>query len=328
MFNKKNILITGGTGSFGQECVKFLSENYKPNKIIIFSRDENKQYEMQKTFTGKNIRFFIGDIRDKERLRVAMREVNYVIHAAALKHVPIAEYNPTECIKTNINGAENLVETAIEAKVERVLALSTDKAVDPVNLYGATKLCAEKLFIAANNLAGKMNTRFSVVRYGNVLSSRGSVLPFYLDLLKKEINTFPITDVRMTRFFINLPDAVKFVLKSMQLMKKGEIFIPKMPSFKIQDLAYTLNPKVRLKKIGMRPGEKLHEMLISEMDSAHTYELNDLYIILPEILKSNWSNLRRVKTGFIYKSNVNKNFFDKKYIKKLLQKSKINISRK
>ena len=328
MFNKKNILITGGTGSFGKECVKFLSENYRPNKIIIFSRDENKQYEMQKTFTGKNIRFFIGDIRDKERLRVAMREVNYVIHAAALKHVPIAEYNPTECIKTNINGAENLVETAIEAKVERVLALSTDKAVDPVNLYGATKLCAEKLFIAANNLAGKMNTRFSVVRYGNVLSSRGSVLPFYLDLLKKEINTFPITDVRMTRFFINLPDAVKFVLKSMQLMKKGEIFIPKMPSFKIQDLAYTLNPKVRLKKIGMRPGEKLHEMLISEMDSAHTYELNDLYIILPEILKSNWSNLRRVKTGFIYKSNVNKNFFDKKYIKKLLQKSKINISRK
>ena len=190
MFNKKNILITGGTGSFGKECVKFLSQNYKPNKIIIFSRDENKQYEIQKIFTGQNIRFFIGDIRDKERLRVAMREVNYVIHAAALKHVPIAEYNPTECIKTNINGAENLVEAAIDAKVERVLALSTDKAVDPVNLYGATKLCAEKLFIAANNLAGKMKTRFSVVRYGNVLSSRGSVIPLYLDLLKKMLTRF------------------------------------------------------------------------------------------------------------------------------------------
>jgi len=326
MFNKKNILITGGTGSFGKECVKFLSQNYKPNKIIIFSRDENKQYEMQKIFTGQNIRFFIGDIRDKERLRVAMREVNYVIHAAALKHVPIAEYNPTECIKTNINGAENLVEAAIDAKVERVLALSTDKAVDPVNLYGATKLCAEKLFIAANNLAGKMKTRFSVVRYGNVLSSRGSVIPLYLDLLKKNVNTFPITDLKMTRFFINLPDAVKFVLKSMQLMRKGEIFIPKMPSFKIRDLAYTLSPKIKLKNIGMRPGEKLHEMLISEMDSVHTYELDDLYIILPEILKSNWVNLKKVKSGFIYKSDINKNFFDKKNIKKLLQKSKINIS--
>ncbi len=326
MFNNKNILITGGTGSFGKECVKFLSENYKPNKIIVFSRDENKQYEMQKIFTGKNIRFFIGDIRDKERLRIAMRDVNYVIHAAALKHVPIAEYNPTECIQTNIIGAENLVEAAIDAKVEKVLALSTDKAVDPVNLYGATKLCAEKLFIAANNLAGKMKTRFSIVRYGNVLSSRGSVIPLYLSLIDKNILTLPITDLRMTRFFISLPNAVKFVLKSMELMKKGEIFIPKMPSLKIKDLANSLEPKAKLKNIGMRPGEKLHEMLISEMDSVNTYELNNSYIILSEILSNEWKNLKKVKAGFIYKSNLNKDFLDKASIKRLLKNSQISKS--
>ena len=267
MFNNQVVLITGGTGSFGQECTKYLLKNYSLKKIIIFSRDELKQYEMQKKFKSGILRFFIGDIRDKSRLNSALREVDFVIHAAALKHVPAAEYNPIECVRTNIMGAENLINASIECNVKRVLALSTDKATNPVNLYGATKLCAEKLFVAANNMAGKSKTRFSVVRYGNVINSRGSVIPFFKNLVK-ENQVLPVTDKEMTRFFISLENSVKFVIRCMKSMNKGEIFIPKLPSVKIVDLAKSLGKNVKIKIIGMRPGEKLHELLSSSEESV------------------------------------------------------------
>ena len=281
MFNNKNILITGGTGSFGKKYTEILLKNYKPNKIIIYSRDELKQYEMAQKFNDKCMRYFIGDVRDKDRLKKAMQNVDIVIHAAALKHVPIAEYNPMECIKTNINGASNIIDASIENEVEKVIALSTDKASAPINLYGATKLASDKLFVAANNLVGTKKTRFSVVRYGNVIGSRGSVIPFFMKLLKQGQKTLPITDFRMTRFFITLEDGVKFVLKNFERMQGGEIFVPKIPSMKIVDLAKAICPKCKLKEIGIRPGEKLHEVMITSDDRV--VEFDDHYVIKPTI---------------------------------------------
>jgi UDP-N-acetylglucosamine 4,6-dehydratase len=281
MFSGKNILITGGTGSFGKKYTEILLKNYKPNKIIIYSRDELKQFEMAQRFNDKCMRYFIGDVRDKERLRKAMEDVDIVIHAAALKHVPVAEYNPMECIKTNINGAQNVIDCAIELEVEKVIALSTDKAAAPINLYGATKLASDKLFIAANNLVGKRKTRFSVVRYGNVIGSRGSVVPFFINLIKNGVKELPITHKDMTRFLITLEEGVKFVLKNFERMQGGEIFVPKIPSMKIVDLAKALCPECKLKEIGIRPGEKLHEVMITRDDRS--VEFNDHYVIKPTI---------------------------------------------
>ena len=283
MFNNKNILITGGTGSFGKKYTKILLENYKPNKIIIYSRDELKQYEMAQEFSSSSMRYFIGDVRDENRLNTAMNGVDFVIHAAAMKHVPIAEYNPMECIKTNIHGAQNVINASLKNRVEKVIALSTDKACNPVNLYGATKLASDKLFIAANNIAGQSPTRFSVVRYGNVVGSRGSVVPLFKKLIENGAKELPITDERMTRFWITLEDGVKFVLKNFARMQGGELFIPKIPSMKIIDLAATLAPNLPIKIIGIRPGEKLHEIMISADDTMHSLEFDDHYVIGPSI---------------------------------------------
>jgi len=281
MFNGKNILITGGTGSFGKKYTEIILKNYKPNKIIIYSRDELKQFEMAQIFNDKYMRYFIGDVRDKERLRKAMEDVDIVIHAAALKHVPVAEYNPMECIKTNINGAQNVIDCAIELEVEKVIALSTDKAAAPINLYGATKLASDKLFIAANNLVGRRKTRFSVVRYGNVIGSRGSVVPFFVNLIKNGAKELPITHKDMTRFLITLEEGVRFVLKNFERMQGGEIFVPKIPSMKMVDLAKALCPECKLKEIGIRPGEKLHEVMITKDDGV--IEFDDHYVIKPTI---------------------------------------------
>ncbi len=283
MFNGKNILITGGTGSFGKKYTKILLANYKPNKIIIYSRDELKQYEMAQEYDASCMRYFIGDVRDVERLKKAMRGVDYVIHAAALKHVPIAEYNPMECIKTNINGAQNVIDAALENRVQKVIALSTDKAANPVNLYGATKLASDKLFVAANNLSGDRDILFSVVRYGNVVGSRGSVVPFFNKLISEGATELPITDDKMTRFFITLEAGVKFVLKNFERMQGGEIFIPKIPSMKITDMAKALAPNLPHKIIGIRPGEKLHEIMCPADDSHLTLEFEDHYVIKPTI---------------------------------------------
>jgi UDP-N-acetylglucosamine 4,6-dehydratase len=283
MLNAKNILITGGTGSFGKKFTQILLKKYTPNKIIIFSRDELKQYEMAQEFNHKCMRYFIGDVRDVDRLKKAMKDVDYVIHAAALKHVPIAEYNPMECIKTNINGAQNVIDAAIENKVEKIIALSTDKAANPVNLYGATKLASDKLFVAANNLIGTQKTSFSVVRYGNVIGSRGSVIPYFKKLLNDGASKLPITDIKMTRFFITLEDGVNFVLKNFMRMQGGEIFVPKIPSMKIIDLANAMAPNLPNDIVGIRPGEKLHEIMCPADDSHLTLEFDDHYVITPTI---------------------------------------------
>lgn len=283
MFNEKTILITGGTGSFGKEVVKTLLKNYQPRKIIVYSRDELKQYEMAQIYTSPIMRYFIGDVRDKERLSLAVSEVDYIIHAAALKHVPIAEYNPMECIKTNINGASNVIDVAIEHEVEKVIALSTDKAANPINLYGATKLASDKLFVAGNNLVGKRKTRFSVVRYGNVVCSRGSVVPLFQKLVAEGAKELPITDPRMTRFWITLSQGVDFVLKSFDRMQGGEIFIPKIPSMKMIDLAKAIAPNLPIKIVGIRPGEKLHEIMCPLDDARLTLEFADHYVIKPTI---------------------------------------------
>ncbi|RLA58940.1 MAG: UDP-N-acetylglucosamine 4,6-dehydratase (inverting) [Epsilonproteobacteria bacterium] len=281
MFNNKNILITGGTGSFGKKYTEIILSMYKPNKIIIFSRDELKQYEMAQTFDNPCMRYFIGDVRDEARLVEAMNGVNIVIHAAALKHVPIAEYNPMECIKTNIDGAQNVINAAIKNEVEQVIALSTDKASGPINLYGATKLVSDKLFVAANNVVGSKKTRFAVVRYGNVVGSRGSVVPFFKKLIDDGATEIPITDVEMTRFLITLEDGVKFVLDNFERMHGGEIFIPKIPSMKMTELALSLAPTLPHKVIGIRPGEKLHEVMITQDDSI--VEFATYYVIKPTI---------------------------------------------
>lgn len=320
MFDNKNILITGGTGSFGKKYTKILLEKYKPNKIIIYSRDELKQYEMAQEYSDTSMRYFIGDVRDFDRLKKAMKGVDYVIHAAALKHVPIAEYNPMECIKTNINGAQNVIDAAIECKVSKVIALSTDKAANPVNLYGATKLASDKLFVAANNLVGEQDTIFSVVRYGNVICSRGSVIPFFQKLISEGAKELPITDEKMTRFLITLDDGVNFVLKNFERMSGGEIFVPKIPSIKIVDLAKSLAPDLPHKIIGIRPGEKLHEIMCPADDSHLTYEFDDHYVIAPTIKftrpvnygKNNLSEVGiHVAQGFEYNSGNNSKWLNK-----------------
>ncbi len=318
----KSILITGGTGSFGQACVEYLIKKSNLRKIIIYSRDEMKQYSMQKKFKSNKLRFLIGDVRDQSRLRLALKDVDYVIHAAALKHVPVAEYNPLEFIKTNIYGSNNIVQSSIDANVKRVIALSTDKAVNPINLYGATKLCSEKIFTNANAMSGR-GTRFSVVRYGNVINSRGSIVPMIRNLKRENINEVPLTDERMTRFFIKLNDAVIFVLKCLEQMVKGEIFVPKMPSIKITKLIQAINPKAKMKKIGIRPGEKINELLISGDESFNAYEFKSYYVILPnnsQYKQKEYKIFKKgkaVKHGFIYSSKENK-FLSTQEIKKLI----------
>lgn len=277
-----NILITGGTGSFGQAFVKRLLEDRNVGRIVIYSRDELKQHEMSQRFVDPRLRFFIGDVRDGNRLRRALRDIDTIVHAAALKHIPIAEYNPIECIKTNIGGAENVIDAAIDCGVSRVLALSTDKAVNPINLYGASKLAAEKLFVAANHLSGADGCRFAVVRYGNVFGSRGSVIPFFRRKAQ-EGGAIPITDARMTRFWITLEQGVKFVLDSLDRMRGGEIFVPKLPATRITDLATAIAPHAKQEIVGIRPGEKLHEVMISREEARSAYDFGDHYRIYPPI---------------------------------------------
>jgi UDP-N-acetylglucosamine 4,6-dehydratase len=314
MLNNKTILITGGTGSFGKQFTKTILERYKPKKVIIYSRDELKQYEMAQTYGASCMRYFIGDVRDQPRLLQAMDGVDYVIHAAALKHVPVAEYNPMECIKTNIYGAENVIHAAIQAEVENVIALSTDKAANPINLYGATKLASDKLFVAANNMVGARKTRFSVVRYGNVINSRGSVIPFFRKLLAEGVKELPITDPRMTRFWITLQQGVDFVIKNFERMHGGEIFIPKIPSATVMLLAEVLAPHMPTKIVGIRPGEKLHEIMCPMDDSHLTLEFHDHFVIQPSIVfnaRSDFANNRAgekgtpVSDGFEYNSGTN-----------------------
>lgn len=315
MFDGQTILITGGTGSFGKQYTETLLSRYKPKKIIIFSRDELKQYEMQQVFNQEPMRYFIGDVRDRERLMQASKGVDYIIHAAAMKHVPAAEYNPTECIRTNIDGAENVIRCAIDNGIKKVIALSTDKAANPVNLYGATKLCSDKLFVAANNMVGGEVPRFAVVRYGNVVGSRGSVVPFFRKILAEGAESLPITDLNMTRFWITLQQGVDFVIKNFSRMKGGEIFVPKIPSVTMTDLAQAVKPGVKMHEIGIRPGEKLHEKMCPKDDSYRTIEFHDHYVIAPSIqfhdedINYALNNLSEtgepVKQGFSYDSGTN-----------------------
>ncbi len=318
MFDDSAILITGGTGSFGQKATEMLLQQYNPRKIIIYSRDEYKQFVMQQRFSGPMMRYFIGDVRDRERLSRAMDGVDYVIHAAALKQVPIAEYNPMECVNTNVHGAENVISAAITNEVKRIIALSTDKAANPINLYGATKLVSDKLFVAGNNLTGARPTRFSVVRYGNVIGSRGSVIPFFRKLVEEEgARELPITDERMTRFWITLEQGVDFVFKSFQRMHGGEVFVPKIPSMKITDLARGLYPNLPHRVVGIRPGEKLHEVMCPADDSHLTLEFDDHYVIRPTIMFTHPVDYtvnklgergKPVEVGFEYNSGTNEQF--------------------
>ena len=309
MKKKSNILITGGTGSFGQKFVEEILKKYNFNKIVIFSRDEQKQNEMMAKFNNSKLRFFLGDVRDKDRLYRALDDIDYVVHAAALKIVPLAEYNPFETIKTNINGAMNVIDASLDRKVKKVISLSTDKASSPINLYGATKMASDKLFISANNYSGKNKTIFSVVRYGNVMGSRGSVIPFFLSL--KDKSTLPITNLKMTRFMISLEEGVKLVLEAFDDMIGGEIYVKKIPSMKVTDIAKAINNKAKLKVIGLRPGEKIHEQMISPDESSYTYEYKNYYKILPSI--NNWyhdkkriKNGKKVSPNFEYNSDKNK----------------------
>ena len=330
MFSNKNVLVTGGTGSFGSAFVKNLLTNFKPKKVVVLSRGEDRQRKMQENLKGhKNLRFFIGDVRDKDRLKVAFMDMDYVIHAAALKQVPAAEYNPLEYIKTNINGAENVINAVLETKVSKVLALSTDKAVNPVNLYGASKLASDKLFISANNYVGKPNKIFSVVRYGNVSGSTGSVIPVFKKLLENKSKFFPITDAKMTRFWITLEHAVEFVNESFQRMRGGEIFVPKIPSFRITDLAKAMG-NLKIKIVGIRPGEKIHEVLTAKDESHLVIQFKDYLIITPTISSKKKINIyRKSKTGekgkfvdsdFFYSSDTNKNFLHINDLKSFVKK--------
>jgi len=278
--NGSSVLVTGGTGSFGKRFVKLLLEKYKPRRLVVFSRDELKQFEMSQELDAPNLRYFIGDVRDEARLRRAFQGIDLVIHAAALKQVPAAEYNPIECIMTNVMGAENVINVAIDSGVKKVVALSTDKAVNPINLYGATKLCADKLFIAANNLSGSDGTRFSNVRYGNVIGSRGSVVPFFKKL--RETGTIPITDPRMTRFWITLDQGAQFVARCVGMLNGGETFVAKLPSMQITDLAEAIAPGCKQEIVGIRPGEKLHEVMVPSEEARHTIELDDFFVIKGE----------------------------------------------
>ncbi len=325
--NGRSILVTGGTGSFGRGFVKAVLRQYTPERLIVFSRDELKQHEMAQdpALRGtRGMRFFIGDVRDGERLEMAMRDVDVVIHAAALKQVPIAEYNPFECIHTNVLGAENVVRAALRTGVRRVIALSTDKAASPLNLYGASKLAADKIFVAANHLSGSIGTRFSVVRYGNVLGSRGSVVPYFRKLVADGAPSIPITDPRMTRFWITLDRGVNLVLSSLEMMRGGEIFVPKIPSMKVTDLARAIAPDLPQELIGIRPGEKLHEVMITRDDSHNTIELDDRYVIEPAF--AFWSRepytangARPVPPGFEFASDRNSEWLDVDRMRLLLE---------
>jgi UDP-N-acetylglucosamine 4,6-dehydratase len=316
--NGKSILVTGGTGSFGQAFVANVLRNHFPRRLIVFSRDEQKHYEMAHRFDPAQypcMRYFIGDVRDYERLAMAMYEVDIVIHAAAMKHVPAAEYNPMECINTNVHGAENVVRSALENRVQRVVALSTDKACSPINLYGASKLASDKIFVAANNLRGDRGTRFSVVRYGNVIGSNGSVVPLFKKLVEAGAEYIPITDERMTRFWITLNQGVEFVLSSMEIMNGGEIFVPRIPSMSVVDIARYVAPGLPHRLVGIRPGEKLHEVMISEDDARNTIELPDRYVVVPSL--SFWNPdcfvvREGIKVGddFCYSSDRNSEWLD------------------
>jgi UDP-N-acetylglucosamine 4,6-dehydratase len=328
MFNNKNILITGGTGSFGKKFTKTVLERYKPNKVIIYSRDEQKHFEMAQTFTEPCMRFFVGDVRDFKRLRKAMQDVDYVVHAAAMKHVHIAEYNPMECINTNVHGAEFVIDASIDCGVKQVIALSTDKAANPINLYGATKLASDKLFVAANNVVGKKHTRFSVVRYGNVIGSNGSVIPYFKKLLAQGEENLPITDARMTRFLITLQQGVDFVIDSFERMHGGEIFVPKIPSMKMTDLALAMSGGKPYKVIGIRPGEKLHEAMITKEDSLRTLEFSKHYIIKPTIrfteavdftTDAKGEKGKAVEDGFEYASDTNTEWLSKEAFLELIK---------
>ena len=327
-FKNKKILITGGTGSFGNKFVQIITKNYSPNEIIIFSRDEMKQWHMQQKFKDKKIRFVIGDVKDRDSISNACSDVDYVIHAAATKIVPTAEVNPLECIKTNIVGAENVIKASISNQVKKVVALSTDKACNPINLYGATKLAADKLFISANTLAGAQNISFSVVRYGNVINSRGSVIPLFKKIYESNKKIYPITDKNMTRFFITLDESVMFVLKAFERMKGGEIFIPKLPTIKILDIVVALESKAKIKQIGVRPGEKLHESLGGVDEARNTIGFKDHYVIAPNFETNNIStfltnNLNEkgkfVKSNFEYISSSLENRLTIKQINKIIK---------
>ena len=331
----KSVLVTGGTGSFGQAFVRTVLRRFRPRRLIVFSRDELKQYEMAQGLENGDptaLRFFIGDVRDLDRLRMAMRGVDFVIHAAALKQIPTAEYNPFECVKTNILGAQNVVEAAIENGVERVIALSTDKAANPTNLYGATKLASDKIFIAANNLSGPISTRFAVVRYGNVVNSRGSVVPYFNKLVAENSSQIPITDARMTRFWITLQQAANFVLSSMAMLRGGETFVPRIPSMKIVDLAAALAPGMPHHVIGVRPGEKIHEVMITEEAGRDTIALEDRYIVEPAF--TFWSRQPYIDRGalevpesFTYSSDSNDEWLDEAAFLELLRQAGTVIAR-
>lgn len=323
-FQGKNILITGGTGSFGKKFIEYIMEHDCPSKIIVFSRDEMKQFLMHEDYKNKDkgniLKFVIGDVRDKERLDLACKGIDYIIHTAAMKIVPSAEENPSEAIRTNILGAMNIIEIALRNNVQKIIALSTDKACNPINLYGATKLCSDKLFISANSHSSTRGTLFSVVRYGNVVGSRGSVIPFFLE--KKKEGVIPITDEKMTRFWITLENGVKFVIKSLEKMRGGELFVPKIPSMKIVDLAKVIAPECRIDYIGIRPGEKLHEVMISSDDARNTLEFEDCYIIKPDFKwwdNNNYLEGKRVPEGFFYNSNTNPNFLSMEEMKELIK---------
>lgn len=329
MFDGLSIFISGGTGSFGRAFVKRLLSDYQPKRVVVFSRDELKQYEMSQEFDAPCMRYFLGDVRDEQRLQQAMRGIDLVVHAAALKQVPAAEYNPTECIRTNVNGAENIIAAALQNGVKKVIALSTDKAASPINLYGATKLLSDKLFVAANNIAGSRDTSFAVVRYGNVVGSRGSVLPLFRKLIGKGAEDLPITDARMTRFWITLDEGVDFVMRSFERMQGGELFVPKIPSARIVDLATALAPDLPQRQVGIRPGEKLHEMMISRDDSPHTLEFAHHYVIAPAMsfnqpcdysLDGLGEQGRPVEPGFEYLSDSNPDYLDVAALRQLVER--------
>ena len=325
LLDDKTILITGGTGSFGRCFTKYVMEHYRPRKVIIYSRDEFKQWTMQNEFKEyeDRLRFFIGDVRDMERLRRAFEGVDYVIHAAALKQVPACEYNPNEAIKTNIHGAMNVIEAALDTNVKKVVALSTDTAVNPVNLYGGTKLVSDKLFVAANAYVGNKDVNFSIVRYGNVAGSRGSIIPLFNTIIQNGGTELPITDLRMTRFWISLEQGVELVIKALEEAKGGETFISKIPSFKITDLAEAMLPGCKIKEIGIRPGEKLHEIMVTKEDSFTTYEYDKHFIVYPQMT---WNNKqqpdmsgKKVEEGFSYSSGSNTEWLSVEDIRRLLK---------
>jgi len=323
-WKEKVILLTGGTGSFGKAFTRIMLKRHKPKSLRIFSRDEFKQEKMRQMFDDPCLRYFIGDVRDKERLERAMKDVDIVVHAAALKQIPSCEYNPFEAVKTNILGAQNVINAAIDNNIEKVLAISTDKAVSPVNLYGATKLCAEKMFIQANSYVGTRRTKLSCVRYGNVVGSRGSIIPLFKE--QKKSNTLTITDERMTRFWITLDQGIEFVIKCIELMHGGEVFIPKIPSMRVMDLAKAIAPDCKIKFIGIRPGEKLHEVLISEEEARHTLEFENFFVIEPEYhwwSKDNWKGENRLKDGFRYSSDGNAEWLTTEKMKRMIKYGEI-----